>query len=129
MQATAYCFWIRQLQLRLGSDQRSRTGGLEMWSNPRWISDQELKKFQNDVPSTTIWFMVQPLKTPPTSSVAWTAGMQWLGDISSPVVYDPIQWKERVINWRNINWLEDVSHGYPIGHGMNKLGSCIVCSQ
>ena len=48
MQATAYCFWIRQLQLRLGGDQRSRTGGLEMWSNPRWISDQELKKFQND---------------------------------------------------------------------------------
>jgi hypothetical protein len=45
----------------------SRTGGLEMWSNPRWISDQELKKFQNDVPSTTIWFMVQTAITDATN--------------------------------------------------------------
>ena len=40
---------------------------------PLDISDQVLKKCQNELPSTTQWFKVQPMKIPSTSSVTCTA--------------------------------------------------------
>ena len=46
-----------------------KSGRLLILFAPRQSSAKELKKFQNDVPSTTEWHTAQPTKTPSASSV------------------------------------------------------------
>lgn len=59
----------------LFGNHRSSVGGFDILLRqlPREISAHELMKCQMDLPSTTTWFIVHPMKTPSSSSVTCTA--------------------------------------------------------
>jgi len=54
-------------------NQRWNIGVLDIGRQPFEILAHELMKCQNDLPSTTAWLIVQPMKMMSATSVTWTA--------------------------------------------------------